>query len=293
MSPDINPRYPLYVVSHERADTCLTVNALSDLGVPHSIVIEPDQYDAYAEHHDEDKLLIVPDEYHERYKTYDDLGREKSQGPGPARNFAWEHAKENGHDWYWVMDDNIRDFYRYHNNKFTLFGDGSFFRGMEDFVLQYKNIAMAGPRYFMFIIRKEEFPPLTFNSRIYSCNLIRTDLDYRWAGRYNEDTDLSLRMLKDGWCTTIFNTFLQYKMPTQKLDGGNTENFYKHEGTYAKSKMLKEQHPEVTKLTKKWDRWHHHVNYQPFKSNTLDPKDDPDIEIADYEYDLVQLESDG
>jgi len=44
--------------------------------------------------------------------------------------------------------------------------------------------------------------------------LIRNDVPYRWRGRYNEDTDLSLRMLKDRWCTIQFNAFLQGKAAT-------------------------------------------------------------------------------
>ena len=43
------------------------------------------------------------------------------------------------------------------------------------------------------------------HSRIYSCNLIRTDIPYRWRGRYNEDTILSLDILRGGHCTLLFN----------------------------------------------------------------------------------------
>lgn len=285
------PRFPRYVVSYSRPQSCLTADALDHMGLDYTLVIEPEEYDAYAAEFDTDRLLTVPERFHDAYDTYDDLGREKSQGPGPARNFAWHHATEQGHDWHWVMDDNIEHFYRYHDNRFRPFGDGTPFRAIEDFVLQYENIAMAGPRYFMFIVRKKKHPPLTFNTRVYSCNLIRNDVDFEWAGRYNEDTDLSLRMLKRGWCTVLFNTFLQGKVNTQRLDGGNTKNFYKEEGTYPKSKMLKDQHPLVTDITRKWGRWHHEVDYEPFKGNQLQPKADPDVTIGDYDLELVESES--
>ena len=124
---------------------------------------------------------------------------------------------------------------------------------------------MSGPDYFMFQNRKAPGPPLTFNTRIYSCNLIRNDAPYRWRGRYNEDTDLSLRMLKDGWCTVQFNAFLQYKMPTQTMAGGNTAEFYAQEGTKPKSEMLVRLHPDVTRLVWRYGRHHHYVDYQQFK----------------------------
>ena len=105
---------------------------------------------------------------------------------------------------------------------------------------------MSGPNYFMFASRKTAVPPFVTNTRIYSCNLIRNDVPFRWRGRYNEDTDLSLRMLKAGWCTIQFNAFLQFKMSTQTVKGGNTADFYAVEGTGAKSAMIVALHPDVS-----------------------------------------------
>jgi hypothetical protein len=88
---------------------------------------------------------------------------------------------------------------------------------MEEFVLRYKNIAMAGPQYWMFAPSRAKLPPFVVGTRIYSCNLIRNDVPFRWRGRYNEDTDLSLRVLKDGLCTIQFNAFLCGKITTQRI----------------------------------------------------------------------------
>jgi hypothetical protein len=103
--------------------------------------------------------------------------------------------------------------------------------------------------------------------------LIRNDIPYRWRGRYNEDTDLSLRVLKDGFCTVQFNAFIQEKAQTQTLKGGNTEEFYAKEGTLPKSKMLEDMHPDVAKVVWKFNRWHHHVDYRAFKKNRLIKKE--------------------
>src|SRR5207245_2694711 len=95
---------------------------------------------------------------------------------------------------------------------------------------------------------REKYPAFEMNTRVYSCNLIRNDIPYRWRGRYNEDTDLSLRILKDGFCTVQFWAFLQNKLGTQRLAGGNTAEFYEVEGTGPKSDMLQRMHPDVTRL---------------------------------------------
>jgi hypothetical protein len=146
---------------------------------------------------------------------------------------------------------------------------GACFAAAEDFVDRYTNVPLAGFNYYSFAKATDRVAPFITNTRIYSCLLIDNNASYQWRGRYNEDTDLSLRMLKDGWCTIQFNAFLQGKVTTQRMRGGNTEEFYRHEGTKNKSQMLVDLHPDVTKLVWKFNRWHHQVDYRPFKNNLL------------------------
>ena len=68
-------------------------------------------------------------------------------------------------------------------------------------------------------------------------------------------------------CTMQFNNLLQEKIGTQVLKGGNTDEFYGKEGTYNKSKMLEDAHPDVAKVVWRYGRYHHHVDYEPFKAN--------------------------
>ena len=89
-------------------------------------------------------------------------------------------------------------------------------KAVENFVDRYDNIAIAGLNYSKFCKESDKTPAFVMNTRIYSFLLIRNDIPYRWRGRYNEDTDLSLRVLKDGWCTIQFNSFLAGKATTQK-----------------------------------------------------------------------------
>jgi hypothetical protein len=270
----MQPRFPLYIPSKSRAETATTPRFLDSINVPYRLVVEEEQYAEYLNFFPAEKLLILDKSFQDNYNTFDDLGNTKSKGPGPARNFIWEHSISEGHDWHWVMDDNISLFARLHKNQRIPVGDGTIFHAMEEFVLRYENVGMAGPAYWMFAPSRSKLPPFLVGTRIYSCNLIRNDLPYRWRGRYNEDTDLSLMMLKAGWQTVEFMAFLQYKLTTQTLSGGNTEAFYAGEGTMPKSKMLVDMHPDVAKLVWKFGRWHHHVNYNSFKDIPLIKKKD-------------------
>jgi hypothetical protein len=287
----MNPDFPLYIVSKGRADSRLTVKTLEKIGVPYTIVIEDQEYNDYAAVIDKKNILILDKRYQRDYDTFDNFGDTKSKGPGPARNFVWDCSIKNGHTWHWVMDDNINGFFRLNRNLKVPIGDGTIFKCMEEFVLRYKNVAMAGPNYFMFAPRKKKQPPYKTNTRIYSCNLIRNDIPFRWRGRYNEDTDLSLRILKKKWCTVLFNAFLQHKTTTQVLAGGNTEAFYDKEGTLAKSQMQVDMHPDISRLAMRFGRVHHYVDYRQFQATKLVRRNGLDIKKEINNYGMILKQS--
>jgi hypothetical protein len=81
-------------------------------------------------------------------------------------------------------------------------------------------------------------------------------------------------MLKNGWTTVLFNAFLQFKLTTQSMTGGNTEAFYSAKGTLPKSQMIVRSHPDVARVAWRFGRWHHHIDYSSFKNMQLIRKDD-------------------
>ena len=270
-------KYPIYIISKGRSQTRLTSKALEKMNVFYFIVVEQSEYDQYASVIDHNKILVLPQDYLDEYDTCDDLGNTKSKGPGAARNFCWDHSVRHGARRHWVMDDNIASFNRLNHNLMVKVSCGAIFRATEDFVDRYYNVAIAGFNYDFFAKAKEQLPAFVMNTRIYSCLLIENAISFRWRGRYNEDTDLSLRVLKAGWCTVQFNAFLQEKATTQTMAGGNTEDFYAVEGTLPKSQMLADLHPDVAKVVWKFGRWHHSVVYKHFKQNKLLRK--PDVPV--------------
>lgn len=281
----MKPNYPIYIVSKGRWESRLTAKSLEEMDVPYYIIVEQQEYDLYAAVIDPAKILVLPTKYLDEYDTFDDLGSTKSRGPGAARNFAWDHSISLGAKWHWVMDDNISGFCRLNRNEQYVAKTGSIFRAAEDFVDRYKNVAQAGLEYRFFSGGKRRYkPPFRLNTRIYSCILNRNDVPFRWRGRYNEDTDLSLRMLKAGWATVLFHCFTQNKAATQTVKGGNHTDFYEKEGTLPKSEMLVKMHPDLSKLVERWGRWHHEVDYSPFKNIPLIRKDNLVIPSGINEY---------
>lgn len=259
---------PIYIPSKGRATIAKTPASLDEIGRHYLIIVEDHQHDAYAAVYGESKLLVLDRRYQAEYQTLDGVGDEKPVGAGAPRNFAWAHSIDQGHDWHWVMDDNIWHFLRVNNNKKLLMGDDLGFRAMEEFARRHSNVAMAGPQYKMFAPARAKLKPFVTGTRIYSCNLIRNSVPFRWRGRYNEDTILSLDVLKAGWQTVQFNAFLQNKLRTQLLPGGNTDTLYK-DGTLPKSQMLVDTHPDVASLAWRFGRVHHVVDYSQWLNKPL------------------------
>ncbi len=234
--------------------------------VPYRIVIEPQEFEQYSAAICSSKILVLP---------FSNLGL----GGIPARNWVWEHSIQEGHARHWILDDNISGFRKLQTKQRIKLNDSECFVAIENFVDRFLNVPMAGMQYTGFMVSESSTAkgaakkPITMNTRIYSCILLTNKTHHRWRGRYNEDTDLSLRFLKDGDCTMLFNYYMCDKQATMTMKGGNTDQLYKQEagfdGRLEMAKHLQRQHPDVTKIIYRWGRWQHSVNFNKFKKNVL------------------------
>lgn len=284
MISSIQPtRYPIYILSKGRWKSRPTVHTLEEIGIPFRIVVEAAEYDNYASVIDKKKIIVLPEDFRQNpaWAIADELGQ--CGGGIPVRNFIWDHARKEGHKRHWIIDDNIRWLFRsYRNSRLRVYSSAPF-RVVEDFSDRFTNIAMSGLNYNFFVPANIKRSAFILNTRIYSCILLENNNNFYWRGKYNEDTDLSLRILKAGLCTVLFNSFSCGKMATLSMKGGNTEEIYKfnseqydHRLQFAKTLAL--QHPDCVSIIKKYNRAHHCVDYSIFDKNI--PILRPDIDAA-------------
>tara|TARA_R110002020_G_C16205431_1_gene766604 strand:- start:27 stop:875 length:849 start_codon:yes stop_codon:yes gene_type:complete len=250
-------KYPIYVPTKGRFKSRKTIKALIDIGADFRAVIEPQEYDLYSTILQEKQIIILP------YSKPDE-----SSQLVRTRNWIKEHSISEGYKRHWQLDDNIKAFYRLNNNKRNKVKTPVIFKCIEDFVDRYNNIAMAGMNYMNYAI-PDGRPPYFLNSRVYSMSLVNNELDYKWRGIFNDDTDICLRMLKDGYCTVNFNAFSGDKDATMVTKGGNTPIYTTGDKRAGFVDSLVEQHPDVVKKVWRYNRWHHQVNYNIFKKNKL------------------------
>lgn len=268
----ISPKYPIYIITKGRWEKTLTIDTLEEMGIDFNICVEPDEYDNYISNPkiDKNKVIKLPENFSER-----------KQGGIPVRNFVWQHSVDNGHKKHWIIDDNIDGFYRWNENIQKRVKDGVVFRVMEDYSDMWENLGLTSCQYASFVPGIDTGRGAVIrNTRTYSCILINTELldkrlEERWRGTYNEDTDLTLRVLstKD-LCTANFNAILSGKQTTGTMKGGNTTTIYefgedkeqnaKFTGLQKKFDELKENWGDIIKFTNKKHkdgRPHHHISY--------------------------------
>lgn len=272
-------KYPIYIISKGRFNNPLTARAMDICGINYKIVVEPSEYKQYQKVIDSSKIIVLPSDFSK-------LG----QGSIPVRNWVWDHSISLGYNKHWVVDDNIFKFMRLNNNKRIQCRSSQIFKILEDFTDRYKNVGLSGFNYQNFAHDRVEMPPYKTNTRIYSCILIDNKLPFRWRGKYNEDTDLSINVLKSGLCTILFNALLIDKTGTGRNSGGNQDIYNETNKRKEFAEALQLLHPDVVKVTWKFNRWHHDVNYKTFKQK-LQRVDGLNIvsKINNYGMELIKL----
>lgn len=265
----ILPKYPIYIPSKGRADKCLTANALARDDVPFYLVVERAEQNVYARKYGSARVLVLP--FSNRGSVI------------PARNWIKEHATADGFERHWQLDDNMAGFVRYWKGKKIPCESGVALRVCEDFTDRYENIAISGLNYRFFAASK--IPPFFLNVHVYSCTLVLNSIPNKWRGRYNEDTDMCLQVLADGWCTVLINAFLVNKKRTMVMGGGNTASLYQGDGRLKMSRELERRWPGVVETKRRFKRPQHHISHSWRRFDTpLKLKSDIDVEQGTNEY---------
>jgi hypothetical protein len=241
------PRYPVYVPSKGRAQYGQTMQFLQRDGVPYWLVVEPQEEAAYRAAFPAATLLVLD---------------RNNGGLIYARNWIKAHATASGAERHWQLDDNMRGVERRWHGKRIPCRAGLALRITEDFVDRYENVGLAGLAYSMFAPPGEPIPPFWLNVHVYSCTLVLNRLPYAWRARYNDDTDLCLQVLANGWCTVLMNCFLVQKIRTMLVSGGNTTDLYQGDGRLRMARSLERQWPGVVETKRRFQRPQHVVHQQ-------------------------------
>lgn len=277
-------KYPIFIPTKGRYATPITINMFKSHGVKFKIVIEKQEYEQYSKIVDKSDIIVVP---------------HQNEGLTVTRNWIWDYAEYMQYEKFWTFDDNIGRVYRWNRNRRLQIKDGTYLKVVEDFSDRYSNLYLIGMNYTGFAKSTDPIPPFYLNTRVYSNMLLTTNAKFSNGDKirnklfYNDDTDLCLRLLKDGLPTVQINAFLIDKATTMTIKGGMTDYYTSEEckGRLTFAEELVNAHPDVANVTQKFGRWHHHVNYKPFKNNQLIRKSGIQIGngINEYGLEIIKL----
>ena len=261
-------KFPIFIPSKGRHDIRMTAHKLREAGVDFRLIVEPQEVKKYQSNWGTDSVVELDMNFQKNYDTCDEYGDRMSKGSGASRNYAWQIALEEKHTNFWVIDDNLKYFHYIDQEGFIRARNlKKWFTLIEQKITKPNNVVMGGPADYRFVVYGQgKFRRYKFNTRVYSFSLIRSNIPMRFRGRFNEDTILSIDILKAGFATTLIHDQLFSKSATNVVKGGNTDALYGGGGKTAitgpKSRQLKQVHPDVVKIVARHGRIHHYVNYR-------------------------------
>lgn len=277
-------KYPIFVISYNRAKNNKTSKTLANFGVYHYLIIHKEQIAEYKQFLTPEQkkytaILEFDDKYKYQYETCDNIPHSvKNAGSGAERNFAWDYSIKLGAKAHWLMDDNIKNFMYIagickRNNTYVrrICNKEKFwelFPEAEKFFDKYENLLMMELTQNDFCIQVSKLKYM-LNTRCFSCNLIWNDMPLRWRGRYNEDVILSYDIMNAGYCIASYKGILKQKQSTREAVGGNhavksgdtnslySDGFdYKHSSA-DKTNLLLKVYPQYFRKVIKYGRVHH------------------------------------
>jgi len=269
------PKYPIYIVSHKRANPTIgtTATLLKEMKIDFKIVIRQECLEEYLNHYNMDTLLVMPKDFDNNAPNLYDgqplIEHLKGNGASiPQRNYAWFHAIQSGATHHWILDDNIRGFFRRQDGLYLRIKSPIMFVSLENYLDMTDNCFLLG-------IAMKNFCPSIGNDRnpivwngtcIYSCILINhcelTKRNIKWRGWYNEDVDLALQVLKQNLPTIQLCTFTYIKPTSGQTQGGNQNIYMYEDGWLKKYSAIKHLYPREVSEKEVAGHISHNVKYK-------------------------------
>jgi hypothetical protein len=186
------PRFPVYVPSKARPTACYAGEMFLAAGVPFSLVCEAHDAPAYRERFPAVPIVELP---------------EANRGIAFVRQFLLDHARAQGHDRYWQVDDGISQFKTCHPTgtpKTRNVTPGAALRLVEDLALEH-DAALACPDFMSRAAFIKDGRVCTLNSYAVCCTLTSTGTGVNYDGEFlcREDMDFCISHLRAGMRTLV------------------------------------------------------------------------------------------
>lgn len=209
--------YPVYVPSKGRALTATSPDVLLAAKVPFFLVVEQQDFAAYADRFGASNVLVLPEE---------------NQGIAFVRN--WIHARNT--DWYWMLDDDITSFFTAPTGKNEKVSAAAALMGAQAIFNGAPQVGQAALEYQQFAWRaKKHFVTTSYCDVCVAIHGGRTSkLNYRKEVNLKEDRDFTLQVLAAGMETVRVQRY-SFGAPANGSNAGGLKELYAQAGREAEA----------------------------------------------------------
>lgn len=199
-------KYNIYIPSKGRPN-CRTAQSLDAQNIPFKIFVEQQDYEDYLKIWGSDRVV--------------NLGGNDYGCASHVRRAIKKYSTENGEEWHWQIDDDIKNHYEVVENKNVKKTAAEVFTQIEEFAESYTNIGIIGLSSSAFNkLQRHEYQSNVF---AYGNVLIKNDDRFWWVDKTVEDLDYCLQVLTANMCTVRFNKFAFDLVSTGTNTGGYHE----------------------------------------------------------------------
>jgi len=216
-------KYPIAILSYQRANQYgYTHKILTKMKIQHFLFVEPQDVKEYRNWYDSQycAIIVSPVDF-----------SKKNMGSSLMRNYILDYfGKMKLSEKVWMLDDNIKGYYRFFQGKKNLIESSQIFTSIEKYVERYDNVGVVSHNFNPFITENDDRCCIVKNCKCYSSLLISVRDDIYFDYKYEEDNIVSMLYLSKGLCNLSFNHILYDKDTSGANKGGNQVNLYNGDG---------------------------------------------------------------
>lgn len=206
--------WPIYIPSKGRART-MRVPA----GVSAQVVVEPGELAEYQSAQPSQTYLVLPD---------------NQQGLPYARQWIKEYATAAGHEWFWMLDDDVVNYMQVVAGRCVVCSPTAAFGQAQEYAVGLPSVGQVALEYRQFAWTARQ--PYVLNSYCDVCVAIATRptraLRYRAELELKEDRDFTLQVLAQGLLTVRVTAFA-FAAPANGSNAGGLQPSYAQQGREA------------------------------------------------------------
>jgi len=204
---------PIFIPTKGRYENCKTASLLKDEKNVY-LVVEPKEEKNYKNGNYKGQIIVLP--FNDKGITY-------------VRNFILNYCFYNKIEWFWMMDDDINNFYTREGTKLTKKNNA--FRNAEQFICE--NTAQISLEYQQFAwSATKNFVQNSYNDVCVCINSFKakkTQTQYREYVSLKEDRDFTMQLIKNNFLVKRVTT-CAFSAPKNGSNKGGLKQIYDQKG---------------------------------------------------------------